>query len=216
MSDLNMEHFRELRELINERLEELRTPHRRDQIRRYPWLYGALGEVPSDVMFICENPSITAVARADVDTIDGRAPDIEAQWFGGRRNPAAKRFRVTLCELGLKEGRPDTRGGWHCYITNVVKEANVIGADQAALMPEERRQQARDWADVLRWEMEQVKPRHVFAVGGRPFVLLTLLQGERLFPEMPVHQIGHYSARSSDAHAIERMREPVQRVLARG
>jgi hypothetical protein len=127
MSELNMRYFEELRDRINERLGELRTPYRDLQARESPWLYGALGEVPSDVMFICENPSITGVRQAHVDTIDGRAPDIEAQWWGGRNNPAAKRFRPVLRQVGLKTNRPDARGGWRCYITNVVKEANVAG-----------------------------------------------------------------------------------------
>lgn len=74
MSELNMAHFEELRARINQRLDELGTPHRELQINRYPWLYGALGAVPSNVMFICENPSIAGVRQADVDTIDGGAP----------------------------------------------------------------------------------------------------------------------------------------------
>jgi hypothetical protein len=144
-----MQHFEELRSRINRRLMALETPHREWQIEDYSWLYGALGAVPSDVMFVCENPSISGVRQAHVDTIDGNAPDIEAQWWGGQRNPAAKRFRAVLYQMGLKTTSPDARGGWNCYITNVVKEANFAGADQRSLSASDLRQQARDWADIL-------------------------------------------------------------------
>jgi hypothetical protein len=176
MPELNMRYFEELRDRINARLEVLQTPHRSVQTDDYPWLYGALGAVPSSVMFICENPSITGVRSGAVDTIDGRAPDIESQWWGGRKNPAAKRFRVMLSQLGLKSNRPEMRGGWNCYITNVVKEANVAGAEQRAKTTEERRTQASDWASVLRWELENVRPQHVFCVGGASFDVVTRLQ----------------------------------------
>ena len=124
---MNMQYFDELRLRIHRNLEEIRAPHRRAQILDHPWLYVALGEVPSEVMFICENPSLTGVQQAHVDTVDGRAPDIEAQWWGGANNPAAKRVRVALHRLGLKRTPPTLKGGWRCYITNVIKEMNVAG-----------------------------------------------------------------------------------------
>ena len=149
MSELNMHHFEELRNRINVRLNELQTRHREVQINDYPWLYGALGEVPSDVMFICENPSIAGIKKAHGDTIDRRAPDIEAQCWGGRNDNAAKRFCVVLRKLGLKTTRPDARGGWKCYITNVVKEANIAGQDQGSLTVAQKKEQALAWCDIL-------------------------------------------------------------------
>lgn len=107
MSELNMPYFEDLRDRINQRLVDLQTPHRNHQIHHYSWLYGALGAVPSDVMFICENPSIAGLRQAHIDTIDGLTPDIEAQWWGGHKNPAAKRFRSILSLTGLKTNRPN-------------------------------------------------------------------------------------------------------------
>src|SRR5690348_10217247 len=68
---MNMEFFTELRARINAQLEATDAPHRDLQIRRFSWLYGALGEVPSSVMLICENPSLAGVERADRQTVDG-------------------------------------------------------------------------------------------------------------------------------------------------
>ena len=57
-------HFVELREKIHDRLRILRPPHWEEQIEKYPWLYGALGDPGADVMFICENPSLAGVRKA--------------------------------------------------------------------------------------------------------------------------------------------------------
>jgi hypothetical protein len=64
-----MQYFETLRGKINLRLNVLVKDHKYDrimakaQIEDFPWLYGALGKVPSDVMFICENPSIAGIKK---------------------------------------------------------------------------------------------------------------------------------------------------------
>ena len=211
-----MRYFRDLRDKINRRLDKLKTPHRDMQINEYPWLYGALGQVPSDVMFICENPSLAGVAKAHVDTIDGRDPDIEAQWWDGPNSSCRKRFRPVLCQMGLKTSPPDAPGGWKCYITNVVKEANVAGADQGKKTPQERRKQARDWADILRWEWDQVRPQHVFCVGGASFEAVKRLQREGLLPDFNPDKMWHYSARGRDEDVKKKMLGPLQKALGSG
>src|SRR5512138_2620235 len=119
---LDMEYFNRLRGKIGDRLDALANAGRisreaaRAQVEDYKWLYGALGEVPSRTVFICENPSVLGLQRASVNTIDGGPPDIEAQWWGGPKNPAARRFREALWQLSLKTTPPPTRGGWKCYI----------------------------------------------------------------------------------------------------
>lgn len=209
---MNMEHFDELRRRINEKLEEIRAPHRSEQINDYPWLYGALGEVPSRVMFICENPSLAGVARANVETVDGREPDIEAQWWGGPKNPAAKRFRVALHRLGLKTSHPAAKGGWRCYITNIIKEMNVAG-DNAKLSPAARRKMALDWAPILAWELSQVQPRHVFCVGQKAYDHATYLVETRAIPRLRPKLVNHYSGRTGDAAIIDGIVEPVSRAV---
>ena len=217
MQELDLSHFEELRSRINARLTKLRTQHRKKQIEEYPWLYGALGAVPSEVMFICENPSLTGIQSADAVPLDDGPADIEAQWWGGPKNNAAKRFRVVLHELGLKTTPPESRGGWNCYITNVVKEAN-FAKDQKKKKKAEKREQARQWADILLWELEQVRPTHVFAVGDEASARLSELQGKpsfgkRRLPEFPVHPIWHYSRYQGNEEVIANMTEGIQRVL---
>lgn len=196
-----MNHFEELRHRINAQLEEIQAPHRRDQIERFPWLYGALGAVPSDVMFICENPSAGGVSRAHVDTVDYGPPDIEAQWWGGRNNPAATRFRVALCELGLKSSPPDKKGGWRCYITNVIKEMNIV-SDHQTLSSADYNEMAKQWASILVWEIEQVRPVHVFAVGKRALDRVNWLMSRNLIPPVRPQLVNHYSGRKTDEAII--------------
>ena len=215
---LNMDHFESLRGLINRHLEELVKRKRiaseqaQRQIEEFPWLYGALGKVPADACFICENPSLTGVRKANVDTIDGELPDIEAQWWGGTTDNAARRFRVALYQLGLKTTQPRERGGWECYITNVIKQAN-IAKDQAILSLDEKKKQAKDWADVLQWELDQVKPKYVFCVGGNSSGLVRFLQRDLSLEKFPVYEVMHYSARAKDTMIIDNIVAGVRSVL---
>ena len=216
MLQMNMRYFEDLRDKINRRLDELETLHREEQKNEFPWLYGALGAVPSDVMFICENPSLTGVAKAHVDTIDDCDRDIERQWWDGPKSSCRKRFRPVLCQMGLKTSQPDALGGWNCYITNVVKEANFAGEDQRKKTPQQRREQARDWAGILRWEWEQVRPQHVFCVGEASFEAVKRLQRDGLLPVFKPVPMWHYSARGRDADIKQRMLLPLREALISG
>lgn len=206
----NLKHFELLREKINRKLEKLAEDNKisqeiaNRQINDYPWLYGALGKTPSEVMFICENPSIRGVENANVDTIDGGPPYIEAQWWGGKNNYAAVRFRQALYELELKITKPNERGGWNCYIMNVIKQANYA-KKQNILKLTERLAQARYWADILQWEINQIKPKFIFCVGGESFWLVKkLLEEYWLTVNRPeIHKVMHYSARGKHEHVIE-------------
>ena len=209
---LDLHYFEELRSRIHRRLRELRPPGWDTQIKDYPWLYGALGCVPASVMFICQNPSLKPMQSAHTNTIDGGPPDIEAQWWGGERNNAAKRFRFALHETGLKTTPPSERGGWNCYITNMVKEANIT-ADQRTRNTEELRRQARRWCDVLEWELSQVKPLHVICVGGNATKSVTTLQRKGYLPSFRVHSIWHYSAQDSDDLVRQRMIDGIRSVI---
>ncbi len=122
---MNSIYFENLREKINNKLREKPNNYSRIQIEDFPWLYGALGEVPSEVMFICENPSIAGIKKADDLTVDGGPPDIEAQWWGGY---AGTRFRPVLCELGLKSNGADDKSSWRptCNYVSGKTDFNAI------------------------------------------------------------------------------------------
>lgn len=209
---LNLHYFKELRNRIHSRLEELRLPGWETQIKDYSWLYGALGCVPASVMFICQNPSLKPMRTAHTNTIDGAPPDIEAQWWGGEKNNAAKRFRFALYQTGLKTTPPSERGGWNCYITNVVKEANIT-AEQRTLNTEELCEQSRRWSEILKWELSQVKPLHVICVGGKAAKSVTTLQRNGDLQSFCVHSIWHYSAQFNDDLVRQRMIDGIRSAI---
>jgi len=210
--DLDLPHFVALRSRINARLISIGTKHAHAQVSGFPWLYGALGQVPSRVMFICENPSLTGVERADSRTIVGGIASIEDQWAGGPSSNCIKRFRPALCQLKLKTTPPTAPGGWQCYITNVIKEADVVRDFVARDKPS----LAIEWADVLRWEIEAVSPKTIFSVGNAATRLVKLIQSRGLIPAFPVPlKVMHYSNRGPGATDIA-VRDAIVRDIASG
>ena len=201
-------HFLELREAIHDRLRVLQPPRWEEQIEKYPWLYGALGDPDADAMFVCENPSLSGL-RAIEDSPFGGPPDIDTQWTGNPANRRDKRFRTVLCDLGLKEGTIWEPGGWHCYITNVIKQAAVVG-EWEGISREERRQMARDWSGILQMEVDSVRPGIVFCVGANAYSMVEWLESTAgLDVPVPIRRIWHYSARRGDVEVERRMRDGI-------
>ena len=116
--------------------------------------------------------------------------------------------------MRLKTTRPRERDGWQCYITNVIKQSNVA-KDQEKLAGVSKRQQARDWADIFQWELDHVKPAHVFCVGGSAFTYVQMLQREGILRRFAIHEIVHYSARNSTQKIIDGIVSGVQAVLGK-
>ena len=201
-------HFLELRRAIHDRLRALRSPHWEEQIAKYPWLYGALGDPDADVVFICENPSLSALRVIEANPLGG-PPDIDTQWTGSPVNRRDKRFRTVLCDLGLKDGTIWEPGGWHCYITNVIKQAAVV-REWERLRQDDVRQMARDWSGILQMEIDTVEPTAVFCVGGNAYSLVKWLQSNAsLDVPGPVRRIWHYSARRGDEEVERQMRNGI-------
>jgi hypothetical protein len=208
-------HFEELRQRVNAHLAAINSPVSREQAEDYPWLFGALGKVPAQVMFICETPSLTPIRRDNQRAEDEGPTGIDKQWWGGEKNPACKRFRTALCETGLKTTPRSSEGGWECYITNVIKEANIAG-HQEARGSSGRLVQARRWADILTWQLCEVSPRYVFGVGGAAQTLIRELQAESRLPRFHVNEIVHYSDRGpgrTDERVTEDMVAAIRQVL---
>lgn len=205
-------HFLGLRAAIHERLRVLRPPDWEEQIGEYPWLYGALGEPGADVMFVCENPSLSGL-RAVRESPLGGPPDFDTQWTGNPANPRDKRFRKVLCELGLKDGGIWERGGWRCYITNVIKQAAFVG-DWKKTSRHEKRRTAGDWSGILQMEIDAVRPDTVFCVGGSAHSLVRWLQNHAgLHIPAPIHGIWHYSAPRGDEEVEREMRDGIEPYL---
>ena len=200
-------HFEELRRRINQRLGDpgVYAPYAREQTDMYPWLYGALGNPSAKVVFVCENPS-----RAGVDWAHKNLPHgelgIATQWSG----PKPDFFRRVLCEVGLKVTEPANSGGWHCYITNVIKAMDVVRRFNT-LSSVRKANLARQWAEVLSWELSEVRPRVIFCVGWKSYRATRLLQREKLISyDGPIHRIFHYSAHGSPSNVKREMRHGIR------
>jgi len=202
-------HFLELREAIHDRLRTFRPPCWEEQIEKYPWLYGALGDPSADVMFVCENPSLSGL-RAVRESPRGGPPDFDTQWTGNPSNPRDERFRKVLCDLGLKDGGIWEPGGWHCYITNVIKQADFAGAWRKRVPLHEKRRAARKWSGILQMEFDVVRPVTVFCVGRPAHGMVKWLQKNAdLDVPGPIHRIWHYSARRGDDEVEQKMRSGI-------
>jgi hypothetical protein len=161
-------------------------PESYDHRRDFPWLTGALGDPYSGIWFVGENPSLGQVER--VRDPRGGPPTEEAQWWASRGD---RLFRDLLVKHGFKEPPVDAPGGWKCYITNVIKEADYAQVWRGS--PAQRRNDAaRAWAPLLRWELEETRPVLLVALGKTVCSVLDQLgrQGLR-FPR--IETIQHYS-----------------------
>lgn len=201
-------HFLELREAIHDRLRTLQPPFWEEQIEKYPWLYGALGDPSADVMFVCEIPSLSAL-RAITESPFGGPPNFDTQWTGNPDHRRDKRFRKVLCDLGLKDGKIWEPGGWHCYITNVIKQAALV--DNWTQVPRhEKRRTARKWSGILQMEVDAVRPVIVFCVGGEAHSAVKWLQNNAgLRVPGPIHRIWSYSARRGNEEVERKMRNGI-------
>jgi hypothetical protein len=136
------------------------NPHLHDQRIDFPWCTGYLGRINSQVMFLAENPSLGRLRNA---AKDNTKRDPELQWsisIGDRI------FRSALVKSGFKEAPWDGRGGWHCYITNIVKMA-ALASEWEDMSEEKMIEIAKAFAPVLKREIEVMKPMMIVVMGQR-------------------------------------------------
>jgi hypothetical protein len=158
-------------------------PELTDHREEFPWLTGSLGDPFARVWFVAENPSLTQVRRAG-----GRTAD--QQWSVSRGD---KLLRNALYRHGFKTGDPLSPGGWRCYITDVIKSADVV-REWRANSGEVQRTVAEWWAPVLTYELVQGQPEYLVALGTKADKLPTHLEDGALIPALPPRRrIYHYS-----------------------
>ncbi len=177
------------RETFFAHLDELRAEvfvtHRelKDHRSEFPWLTGSLGDPFAPVWFVAENPSLTQVRK-----VPGGSR--EQQWSV---SPGDQLFRASLARHGFKEGGPLSVGGWQCYITDVIKSAEVVNVWRTEA-DEVQRRVAEAWAPVMRYELERGRPRFLVVLGEKAEVLLRHLERSQLIPLLPTsRRIYHYS-----------------------
>jgi hypothetical protein len=158
-----------------------------NHLHDHPWLTGALGDPYAGIWFIAENPSLTQVERVK-DPLGG-PPTKEAQWFSSRGD---KLFRDMLLKHGFKSGGIESHGGWHCYITNVIKECDYT-KNWREKPQELRNQSAVIWSSVLKWELANSRPKLVVVFGDQALKLLSHLQYRRLIDLPRTEKATHYA-----------------------
>ena len=162
-------------------------PGLKDHRPQHPWLIGALGNPFAGIWFVGENPSLAQVER--VQDPDGGSPTTEAQWWSSRGD---KLFREMLVKHGFKTGSIESPGGWQCYITNVIKEADYT-KDWREKPQQARNQAAELWAGLLAWELMNSKPKLVVIMGRQTEILIDHLVASKRIQLPRTEWITHYA-----------------------
>ena len=162
-------------------------PDIRDHRQEHPWLTGSLGNPYSGIWFLAESPSLRKVEATTARGIDaGRELTSNSQWGATRGSQV---LRKALVKAGFKEPKWDSSDGWHCYITNVIKEAVYV----KEWTDEKKAEAAETWSPVLRWQLEQSSPKLVVLMGRQVEKLIWHLERKNMISLPPVRKICHYS-----------------------
>ena len=85
----------------------------------------------------------------------------ETQWSESRGD---KLLREKLVKYGFKKGSFDSKGGWNCYLTNIIKEADYT-KDWRNKSQELRNQAVEIWLPVFQWELSNSSPKLIVIMG---------------------------------------------------
>ena len=153
----------------------------------FPWLTGQLGNINSPVWLIGENPSLTGVKSIDRRSVDKTE---NLQW---NSHNGDKLLREALSESGLKHGLPRSNEGWDCYITNAIKEPEIVSERNKKKRDSSYwKEQAERWMPILQEQIHIGRPKVLVALGG---------QAEKILKHMikiglkapKIEKIHHYS-----------------------
>jgi hypothetical protein len=159
-------------------------PELHDHRQDLPWLTGSIGDPFSPVWFIAEIPSLTRAKRGT-----GTSPN--TQWG---ISTGDRLLRETLVECGLKTGDPMADGGWRCYLSDVIKSADVAKSWRQRVRKDKERV-AEAWAPVMRYELEHGQPEFIVFLGDSARSLTTHLAARGFIPCLPPYDcVPHYSA----------------------
>jgi hypothetical protein len=158
-----------------------------DWLITYPWLTGNIGDLTKSIWFIGENPSLSAV-EAIHNRSTMRTPNL--QWSS---SDGDKLLRDALASAGLKTGDPGSEGGWNCYLTNAIKEPEIVSKrNELKKHSEYWKIQADRWLPVLQHQIDSGSPNILVAFGGQSFKILSYMEQHGLRCP-PIIKIPHYS-----------------------
>jgi uracil-DNA glycosylase len=158
-----------------------------DYLKDFPWLKGYIGNPNSSVWFIGENPSLDGVKKVHDRNIEHSE---NLQW---NSHSGDWLLRNSLTELGFKEGDSGENVGWHCYITNVIKEPETVAVRNKKKKDKNYwHVQALRWLPILQLQLDSGKPKVLVAMGGQTLEILRFMKINGLkAPEFDF--IPHYS-----------------------
>ncbi len=158
-----------------------------DWFDEYPWLTGELGNISSPVWFIGENPSLKGVKEIDQRPLQ-KSENLQWNSHNGDRL-----LREALSESGLKNGLPQSNDGWNCYITNAIKEPEIVGErNKKKRNSSYWKDQSERWISILQEQIHAGSPEVLVALGGQAEKILKYMIKLRL--DAPkIEKIHHYS-----------------------
>lgn len=173
-------------EIIEAQLETIASNNLYNWIDDYPWLTGYLGTINSSIWFLGENPSLNQVGKQAKKSI----LDENLQWNASAGDHL---LRDALTEAGLKTGDPSSNYGWTCYITNVIKEPEIVNERNRKKSDSSYwKSQAEMWLPVLQKQIDLGSPKLLVTLGGQADKILRYMK--KLGLKAPKHvKIHHYS-----------------------
>jgi len=175
-----------MNELVNLQKEVISENGLNDWFDDFPWLTGYIGDISSPIWFLGENPSLSQVDKQSKKT----NLDENLQW---NASAGDQLLREAITEAGLKSGNPENNEGWKCYISNVIKEPEIVNERNRKKSDSSYwKEQAKMWQPVLQKQIEIGEPKLIVTLGG---------QADKIFRYMlknglasPKHvKIHHYS-----------------------
>lgn len=166
------EHFTKLERRVRRVFQQ--NPTLKSQLSDFSWSIGALGDPFAGIWFVAENPAAARVQAIGKSHRD--APSRELQWAASKGDAL---FRRALVAQGFKDRPAMGPGGWHCYITDVIKSPVVV-KDWKRTKGSARTEILRLWAPVLRWELEVSRPKLIVTMGANARGMFDELLAERL------------------------------------
>jgi hypothetical protein len=156
-------------------------------LRDYPWLKGYIGERNFPIWFVAENPSLRGVKRVHDKN---KIVSDNLQW---NAHAGDWLFREALVKAGFKMGDPRDGEGWKCYITDIIKEPEIVKDRNLKKSNSSYwKSQAMTWLPVFLEEIRLGRPEVFVAVGNQTRVILEFLRKKGV--SLPrIDQIQHYS-----------------------
>jgi hypothetical protein len=138
-----------------------------DWLQKYPWLIGFLGDPDFPVWFIGENPSLSGIEALQERSRE-TSENLQWNWHDGDRL-----LREAIVEAGLKNGDPGSNEGWRCYITNAIKEPEIVSV-RNTLKRDARywQRQTERWLPILQMQIDGGKPKILVTLGGQAHAIL--------------------------------------------